>query len=467
MTFPGESLVLDYANPISGSITAWGDPMRYRAGSDTLTSGTSFIAGFYDYRVVDDYPGEPVAASVVLVLGAATSGTMRVSYGVDEDFGLDNPALVTQDLGTHAVTGASTLVLPVTLDLSGLLAFDHEQIAFVEILSGSVEVVQIKFRLWPPSGISGAWVPGPDVTVERGVQVLAGNPSSTGNGASTSSMSDAYSLAVASWNALGDLTVAGRAVAVNGSVSYSLNTEGHEDFSVMLDGPRLLHVQANDVGEVVAFTDAGQIAHPDEVWGEPAAVVRGADGEPVTYEFLSWTRALETEQSAGVRTPPGDLIPSVTPQLVNIEAGADRPATYTSSGTTYATRPTAPPASGTTITPPTTETSVDPLVLPLALPSSPKVLLTVASYSWYSQALENLYVDEGNVYYDSGMTLQVTVPTDLYALLSVPAYLIWDPDAVVDIPMRIRQRGDGLGMGSSRVRGTQSRQRSTRVRGHY
>lgn len=35
-----------------------------------------------------------------------------------------------------------------------------------------------------------------------------------------------------------------------------------------------------------------------------------------------------------------------------------------------------------------------------------------------------------------------------------------------DIPLRIRQRGDGLGMGGPRVRGVGSRQRSPRVRGY-
>lgn len=39
-------------------------------------------------------------------------------------------------------------------------------------------------------------------------------------------------------------------------------------------------------------------------------------------------------------------------------------------------------------------------------------------------------------------------------------------EAPGDIPLRLRQRGDGLGLGSVRVRGVGSQQRSVRVRGH-
>lgn len=475
MTFPGESIALDYANPISGTIADWGSAMRYRAGSEIVDAGESFLAGFYDYQYADE--ATSAVASVVLVLGSASAGSVRVSYGVDPDYNLTDSALATQGLGTHDVSGASELVLPIPgFDLAAMVNYDHEQLAFVEVLSGSVEIVQIKFRLWPVGGFTGAWVPGePSSFTSTGVAL---NHISESGGAVQGygpDLESAYADAVAEWNSRGNM----RALTPGGGFAQSLVelfNNGVETTGTVHLSVGALWVSAPWVGSVVNATSQS-ITHPDEVPGEPGMAVRNPDGSPVLYGFGGWAAGtLRIESDTALRTvggtPWGPLTPSVS-GVASIDTAASAPPIYPDplGGMLRYTDRVHAPASGYAIPPATSFEAATPDVTVLPLPASPSFLLTYASFGWYSRPLDNYYEYElGGWEYHSRQTDRAKA-IGFEAVVTVPPHLVWDPEATPEPqhkPTRITGRGDGLAMGAPRLKDRGSNQLSERVvRGYY
>lgn len=452
MTFAGESMRLDWANAITGTITADGDPMRYRAGSDTLAAGSSFIAGFYDYTLVT--ADDDVQASVVLVLGSATAGSVRASYGVDPDFTLDDPSVATQPLGTHAVTGETELVLPVTsFDLSGLLAYDHEQAVFVEVLTGSVEFAQVKIRLWPPGGISGAWVPGETLSVESALNRWAA--SNAASGFSTSGYEAAYTAAAAlySTETVQQVDVNPLTVSVSGDIGEGIPPATPTD-------PYTYGVTV-EAASVWIFPDllgqpagAGTITHPDEVSGEPGSRNRNPDGSPATYQFDTWTHdTIDVQSQVQLGTPPYN-------GSVSVVGGVPAPDTEIVSFSPFR-RDFTPP-----VTPePVTAVAYATGDYQVSLPSDPQLLVSVSSWTWATRSAGLVTGTSGNLAAAGQVT--VTFPSGFRANLVVSGYLVWNPEASPEVPMRQRQRRDGLGMGAPAIRVGGSRQGSTRIRGHY
>ncbi len=161
--FPGESAALDWANVTAGAPFAdGGDAIRYRAGSSTLTAGDVFVAGFYDSRYVE--PGVDAVFSVAVETLAGSSGTLRLSGGPDATFSLGDAEASAHPLGDHVVTGATTLVVALPwVTVADYLTEAVETAVRVECLSGTVDVQQVKLRIWPPTGALGAWSAAPFV----------------------------------------------------------------------------------------------------------------------------------------------------------------------------------------------------------------------------------------------------------------------------------------------------------------
>jgi hypothetical protein len=155
MPFYGESAKMDWANVIAGApFDDGGSAMTRRDGTtSTLGAGDSFIVGFYDY---DLFTADANAAFELAVEAVSGSATLRFSGGVDPNWSLDDPTLATADLGTHAVAAGITAVPMPFVDNAAYFAQNEETIVFVEVLSGAVEVEQLRLRIWPPGGPAGA-----------------------------------------------------------------------------------------------------------------------------------------------------------------------------------------------------------------------------------------------------------------------------------------------------------------------
>jgi hypothetical protein len=175
----GESYSLDWGKVIAGS--AWTDiyDVRlhyYKPDHHVFAAGDSVIIGSYadpdDWNAFVAY-AEPIETRWVIEVRGG-SGTLRLHAGVDPNWDYDNTALATQDLGVFAVAGPSTIVSPplTVVDHSGLAAQNDAVIVWVECLTGSVDVKQVKMRVWPTAGVAGAWVDGPTWTQSRSASIL-------------------------------------------------------------------------------------------------------------------------------------------------------------------------------------------------------------------------------------------------------------------------------------------------------
>lgn len=464
--FPGESIPLDGAAPISGTFPdGWfGGPITYRRDgqSTTLTSGGAFLAGFSEYSQLPS-GSEPVAASVVIVTGAASSGTVTVSVGTDPSFDLDDPGLATQDLGSQSATGEQTLVFTIpTFDVAAFYTYASQFIAYVQVTAGTVEFTQVKLRLWPPDGPRGAWVLGTETSALGGAELIrmAAATPSAGDGVD---VAEAYAEAVSNWNGGGPvLAYLTSEPAAQGRVSLTFN--GINFSSIVTLSVVSTWAGATGVGAVVESTPESLIAHPDEVPDEAGALVGDVSGNPVVYGFGGWTSGT-IEVLSGTGLIGDDPAPPSAAGVVQMTPGAAIPDTWLDGGNYYTDR-FGPPESGEPI-PPSTVASPDSVTTAVDLPSTPTFQVTVASYSWYNQPLDNYTDGGGGSYSYFGAQNDQLHVADLESILTIPTHYIWDPEASpVQMPLRIRQRGDGLGMGGPRVRGVGSRQRSPRVRGY-
>jgi hypothetical protein len=171
--FPGESI---------GCYDAWssagGDPLWYditfrggatiggveKPGHRVINSGEQWRANAYNLdpsylEAADD--GMSLAVSwVVEVLGG--SGTLVLSDEHDADFDyLTLPLPLANSLGTLTISGAGTYLMPTSSFTNAVLRElgDTEGAAQVRIqcTSGSIDVQQVKLRVWPASGVRGGW----------------------------------------------------------------------------------------------------------------------------------------------------------------------------------------------------------------------------------------------------------------------------------------------------------------------
>jgi hypothetical protein len=171
VTWYGESYRLDDGNALAGgdfNARDWYD--HWDADTHTVTAGDDIIVGAYadsaDYTAFVGYADPVVTRWALEVVGGA--GTLALSAGVDPDFTYTNPALATQNLGSFTIAGPGTVVTGelVGIDHAMLAAQDSSIILRVQCTSGSVDIAQVKLRVWPAAGASGAWVPVGDASTE-------------------------------------------------------------------------------------------------------------------------------------------------------------------------------------------------------------------------------------------------------------------------------------------------------------
>lgn len=138
MTFPGESLAVATYGNTTGSALWSADAVSYRAEVSTFTSGDeSFVNVPLSPWLLA--PGDEAEVSWVVEV-AAGSGTFDLSEGAGP-------------LGSHAVT-AGTLVVPSMLTAADVLAGGTATLT-IACTAGTVDVQQVKLRVWPPGGALG------------------------------------------------------------------------------------------------------------------------------------------------------------------------------------------------------------------------------------------------------------------------------------------------------------------------
>lgn len=158
MPFYGESYGLDLkANPA-------GEPARFHFDglSLTLDSGDDPLILGATPDPVELADGDEAVVSWVIETGPGSGGTFTLTSGMDPDWSA-TPSVVTEPVGTFTVAGARTVVSsPTSITAADLLAEVNEPTVRIAVTAGSIEVVQVKLRVWPPAGAGGAWARGLD-----------------------------------------------------------------------------------------------------------------------------------------------------------------------------------------------------------------------------------------------------------------------------------------------------------------
>lgn len=291
--FYGESYRHAGVVTVAGPTVA-GASIRYHFDglSQTVSAGGSFIVGC-EAEPLNLTGSDAAVVSWVVETGPASAGTLVLASGLDPDWTGSDPADATQPLGSFAVSGAQTLVAgPTGLTVADLLAYDAEPIVLVACTSGSVEIVQVKLRVWPPGGAAGAWEAGPawqrsDIGTARWYASLnEGTP-----------QLPTYSEA---WEALKDVVTTwdGRP-----GVEYGPTPGGDpvrsffQVFDNFLTAP---FTPSGSAGAAITLlsarpasaTPAPSVEYgydPREVWREARASIRAVGGGDVAAEFVSWS----------------------------------------------------------------------------------------------------------------------------------------------------------------------------------
>lgn len=176
--FYGEALPIAWARDETGNAIATGssDPgdtngtalTYFWNDNHTLTAsaGDSFLCEVYpDYIYLT--PSTPTVFTLVVELAAGSSGTFRVKSGSDPAWNLTSPALATNDCGTFTAAGAGRVLVPIANYTTSLIYdFAEEPLLFIEVLTGTVVIKQLRVRMWPPTGPLGNWASDPDFTYD-------------------------------------------------------------------------------------------------------------------------------------------------------------------------------------------------------------------------------------------------------------------------------------------------------------
>lgn len=360
MAFLGESAFLDWANPITGTLEDEGGAMRHRdyATTEELVAGDSFIAGFFDYTTLT---ASDVVEFALAVDVASGSATVRFSGGTDPDWALDNPALATVDLGTYTVTTGTTSVPMPFVDLAEYLLQDVETIVYVEVLAGTIEVDQMRMRIWPPDAMavgaptSGAWVTSPAYTYIRNPRIVQASvgtdstnylsgwaavpPADPGPGAAAAMWSDAEAGSSGLLSSLlghSDESTAtvfvrhplpgGTFAFAGGHANTSSNQDNFHSYGAARMSYEVLFLGPED-GENITSHEDGAL-HPDAVSGDPSGSFRAPGGGLVTSVPLGWTGpvTLQINQTNITHNEEGGWYPYAEAFMVTMGTVSDFPA---------------------------------------------------------------------------------------------------------------------------------------------
>lgn len=327
MAWYGESYQLDWGGTLAGPSVDFDDwRNHFDDASHTVTAGDDVIVGSYadpaDFTAFVDYT-DPIAVRWTLEV-AGGSGTLAVSAGVDPTWSYSNPAYASQGLGSLVVTGAGTYVTGALtgVDHAMLAAQSDAIIVRIQCVSGSIDIAQVKLRVWPAAGAAGAWVPAGDGTA-TGYQVerwnLLGVPDSEEDGTVLGAATDytLYPDPEADDAAL-DAAVDARG-ALTSRVGDTASFASHNNVPTgtlaasSASAKATLFVLFTGVNEYYYTGDAGvsaglgiirarfdgatpqnvplDFADPNEIQYETEAYVRPAGGGTLTPEFGGWTTA--------------------------------------------------------------------------------------------------------------------------------------------------------------------------------
>lgn len=154
---------------IYDSVKARGDGL-----SETLVGGDNVLMHFVDYNYLE----ETSEASFVLILTALSgSAQVKVTYGSHSDWEYTDEFTTTYDGGTHTLAGPGELLVPLSeWTVPFYWNMDERPLVYLEILSGSVAVDQVRLRVWPPGGPLGYWSDVVTPTVPVGpIQLTSGS----------------------------------------------------------------------------------------------------------------------------------------------------------------------------------------------------------------------------------------------------------------------------------------------------
>lgn len=159
----GESYRLDGGTVLSGGIDLSMWRYHFDNTSAVLGGGDEVIVGAYaDSNDLAAFAAfdQPIVARWVFEV--ASAGSVAVRAGFDPSWTYTDPLLATQDLGTLTATGPSTLVSD-PIDGITLASLAAQDVPVIAHLSGDgIDIMQVKLRVWPAAGVSGAWVRGPN-----------------------------------------------------------------------------------------------------------------------------------------------------------------------------------------------------------------------------------------------------------------------------------------------------------------
>lgn len=489
--FPGESLELDYVEDVTGSAIGTAGPvLKYRGRyySDdpqetvTASAGDSFLVHIWPASNFIE-PDDQAVVSWVLVTDGGTA-TLRFSDGLDTSWGSAGTGGTPNGLGTvttpadggDVVVGASSAIT-----VAAIAAFSAQPALFVEVLSGSVTIRQIKLRVWPGDTPLGGYGPTtlPEwVTDSTNPAMYHGEQDFIGHARS----GDAFAAYDAAW------------LAASGAVDLSATTTGTSG-----DVPVGAGYGAS-VGQRVDETDFGAtwqfqvpvvyvvapkaspqpgydptlvwgrdyFTPPDEVLYDPLWGGGIPQGDPV----VQWDAgSLHLAGSITYRDGQPTRFPDEFEQQSTIHWGLatllDRPTVLTEPGTTAVTvidgsNSVGHNYSGTVWQLPGEDETFT--IHPAA--GVPALRLTGHS-SWVETAPPFLGDPEAPSVGASGSSMNGSASAQLSITYRVrhPPFLVWTLTQA--IPLRQRQRDDGLALGGPRWRGRpRSRQASNRWSGY-
>lgn len=476
--FPGESVLIQDAADVTGSPdgSLWED-IVWRAGSRTLASGSEWRAFVYPGDV--DYLEETGLDCTVAWVLEVLSGTVTVAAveGLDPTF-VDYGATLGTSLGSHTITGPGSLVIPSTftaddvLDAAGVLQLG------ITATSGSVDVQQIKLRVWPAAGVAGAWVtrPGwestPQIAGVRRADVTRYAAHVTGD---YESSWDATVADVASQSgvAAGPHDFVGLAPTGSGPSAHVVGEEASWAVTQSYLGGTDYHTNATLAADIwlVEGSDWTGFGHIDPAlvdgvdYTRPPTEVRDEDESYIAPQLGSGSVAWDNAGAVIVQSP--RFVPQGD---VTVATDSTETLTIVGSGSTVTVTVNLIDA-GTALP----EPSVAGEQTPVTMPSDARWLLLHVSHTaalnppeWPGTPGVNIGVDWETHLGVGDPTTEAFAPITTWA--SMPPFQVWNPEAVpteTAYPMRLMQRGDGLGMGSGRVFGAATRQGSNRVYGTY
>jgi hypothetical protein len=483
VTWPGESL--EYYDAADGAdLTLYGDIYFRTSDGRTIASGDVWRVWYRaDWQVANRYltdAGADVEVSWVVEV-AGGSGTLSASETVDLS-PPDTSAAGTTSLGSYVVSGAGTVVIPSSLMGASEIVdgpASGRNMLRLECTAGSIDVQQIKIRVWPPGGPVGGWVDKAGWNTADAEPTVYRVETTDTTYHTSDAFADSYE---GSWDASMAGMIGGPPI---GSMVHSAFPGSVFDigsgFNLLVSGgignqtvTSLTPFEVATAG-LAASTLAVIVGSNWEsfIGDDPALGANGVDWWRPPTEVAGDTAVLFPQTGTGSTnwsgatgltwstdaTPGGDeplgavTLYATALDDVPIEVEGSGPSAISHLG------PVTVPA-GTPLTMTPSDSGSD------SLPTGGRYLLLVLSHT----ILTTTYSHPGTAggvlggpWF--GLSGEVTVGA-LRTYATMPGYQVWHVEGASPIhPLRLMQRGDALGMGSGRILGAGTRQGSLKVFG--